>query len=523
MELGWIDGLVLITLLGLAIVIGFVSARRNRDLEAYLLGGRSLPWWAILGSIVATETSTATVLSIPGVGYSETGMRWLQITFGFILGRSIVVSVFLPLYFDGKLMTAYQVLDRRLGGRVQSVASALFLVTRNLGDGLRLYLAAAVLEAVFGWPLAGCVIVMGVVTILYTFFGGLRSVIWNDCIQFAIYIFGGLAAVLILIDQLPGGWAQASEFATETGRLQLINWQFSFSNPYNIWAGLIGGAVLTIGTHGTDHMMVQRYLAARSRRDAGRAVFLSSIVVMLQFGLFLWIGVLLACYYSQHPLGEAIKPDQVFAHFIVDHFPKGVGLIGLMLAAILAAAMSTLSSSLSASVSALVNDFYVPWRRRRTRKPDPLRYHKYRLTSRPGAVARYRWHAAAKGSDLHLLPISRWLTLCFGVIQIGIGIWASTFSESVINNALAIAGFSAGLLLGMFTLGICWQSIGQNAVITGAVVGAVVLALVSFILKDDAGKPLVAWPWMAAIGSLTTFAVGTLTGYRHGLVKSARM
>lgn len=511
MELGWIDGLVLVALLTLAIAIGFWSGRKNRDLEGYLLGGRSLPWWAILGSIVATETSTATVLSIPGVGFSETGMQWLQITFGFVIGRAIVVAVFLPLYFEGKLMTAYQVLDRRLGHRVKSTASALFLVTRNVGDGLRLFLAGAVLEAVFGWPLAGCVIVMGLVTITYTFFGGLRSVVWNDCIQFVIYIIGGVAAVFLLIRLIPGGWDEAVRFADQTGRLQFVNWSFSFSNPYTIWAGLIGGAVLTIGTHGTDHLMVQRYLGARSRRDAGRAVLFSSVVVMAQFALFLWIGVLLACYYSTAPLDAAIKPDQVFANFIVDHFPKNVGLIGLMLAAILAAAMSTLSSSLSASVSALVNDFYIPMRKQQRRGSSTQRYATVvlRFDRQPQPQSR---RMRVDRSPANLLRLSRSLTLVFGVIQIGIGIWASTFSESVINNALAIAGFSAGLLLGIFALGITWHRIGQNAVIVGAAVGAVVLSLVSFILKDDAGNALVAWPWMAAIGSVTTFVAGSLAG-----------
>ena len=512
MELGWIDGAVLALLLALSIAIGFWSGRKNRDLEGYLLGGRSLPWWAILGSIVATETSTATVLSIPGVGFSETGMRWLQITFGFVLGRAIVVAVFLPLYFDGKLMTAYQVLDRRLGHRVKSTASALFLVTRNVGDGLRLFLAGAVLEAVFGWPLIGCVIVMGLVTITYTFFGGLRSVVWNDCIQFVIYIIGGITAVFLLIRLIPGGWQEAIRFADQTGRLQLVNWTFSFSNPYTIWAGLIGGAVLTIGTHGTDHMMVQRYLGARSRRDAGRAVILSSVVVMAQFALFLWIGVLLACLYSSEPLDPAIKPDQVFANFIVDRFPQNVGLIGLMLAAILAAAMSTLSSSLSASVSALVNDFYVPMRRRQNRPTTPHLYRTVSLSFDKQSPAPRRKPFGVDRMLPELLPLSRSLTLVFGIIQIGIGVWASTFSESVINNALTIAGFAAGLLLGMFALGILWPSIGQNAVLFGTVVGGVVLALVSFILKDDTGRPLVAWPWMAAIGSLTTFTAGSLAG-----------
>lgn len=478
-ELGWVDALVLLALLAIAITIGFLSGRKNKDTESYLLGGRSLPWWAILGSIVATETSTATVLSVPGVAFGESGMRWLQIAMGYVLGRTFVVWFFLPLYFDGKLVTAYQVLEKRLGNKVKLAASLLFLVTRNIGDGLRLFLAGLVLQALLGWPFSISVITMGVITIIYTFFGGLRSVVWNDCIQFVIYMIGGIAAVFILVDLVPGGWAETLEFARDTGRSTVINTQFRLSDPYNIWAGLIGGAVLTIGTHGTDHIMVQRYLSARSQRDAGRAVFLSSIVVFFQFALFLWIGVQLACFYAQPSFTAPGRGDEVFLDFIINYFPKNVGLIGLMLAAILAAAMSTLSSSLSASVSALLNDFYVP-----SCKEPP--------------------------SDAQQLQLSRRLTVAFGVLQIGIGIWASTLDRSVVNNALTIAGFSAGLLLGLFLLGILMQGISETAVLIGGASGLIVLSVVSFVLRDDAGKAIVAWPWLALIGSSVTFTVGAL-------------
>ncbi len=286
-NLGPVDIVVLCSLLFAAIAVGFWSGRKNNDAESYLLGGRSLPWWAILGSIVATETSTVTVLSIPGAAYGEVGMRWLQIAMGYVLGRAIVVKVFLPLYFDGKLFTAYQVLEKRFGGATKIAASMLFLVTRTLGDALRLFLAGLVVHTLLDWPFAISVIVMGVITIIYTVFGGLRSVVWNDCIQFVIYMLGGIAAVGIIAEQIPGGWNELWAFAESSGKARIFEWRFLLDDPYNIWAGMIGGAVLTIGTHGTDHMMVQRYLSARSQRDAGRAVFLSSLVVLFQFALFL--------------------------------------------------------------------------------------------------------------------------------------------------------------------------------------------------------------------------------------------
>jgi Na+/proline symporter len=364
---------------------------------------------------------------------------------------------------------------------------------------------------------------MGTVTIAYTFFGGLRSVVWNDCIQLLIYLVGGLSAVVLLTRLVPGGWQEITEFAAQTGRLRLVDWRFSLSDPYNVWAGLLGGAVLTIGTHGTDHMMVQRYLSARSRREAGRAIIWSAVVVMAQFALFLWIGVQLACFYSGSAAVESIKADQVFARFIVDHFPQNVGLVGLMLAAILAAAMSTLSSSLNASASALLNDFYLPARRRAFRRvggshhgsPRPrisLKTVWVPVPAKQRGHRRLADHAVAgdRTEDSQLLKLSKLMTLGFGGLQMIIGVWASTLEESVINNALTIAGFSAGLLLGIFALGLAWRPISPAAVIAGAVLGAIVLGTVSFLLKSDGGRPLIAWPWMALVGSGTTFVAGSV-------------
>lgn len=477
-SLGAVDIAVLCMALFAAIAIGFWSGRKSVDAESYLLGGRDLPWWAILGSIVATETSTATVLSVPGVGFGDTGMKFLQIAFGYILGRMVVVKVLLPLYFEGRLFTAYQVLDQRFGNATRESASLLFLVTRNLGDGLRLFLAGVVLHTLLGWSFAACVIVMGVITIVYTWFGGLRSVVWNDCIQFVIYMVGGVASVFLITHNIPGGWETVQQFATESGKSQIFSFSFQLSDANNIWAGLIGGAVLTIGTHGTDHMMVQRYLSARSQKDAGRAILLSAFVVLAQFALFLFIGVQLACFYSTTTAAAPEKADEVFAHFVVNFFPQNIGLIGLILAAILSAAMSTLSSSLNASASACLNDFVVP-----------------RCTSEPSEAQQLSW--------------SRWLTLIFGLLQIGIGIGASRLNETVVKNALTIAGFAAGLLLGIFLLGVRTKHVRERDALTGAAVGLVTLIVVQFDL------PLydvsIAWPWLALIGSSTTYAVGLLS------------
>jgi SSS family transporter len=486
MDIGWIDIVVLLAYLGSAVVVGLAVSGKSQSLEAYLLGDRDLPWWAILGSIVATETSTATVLSVPGEGYGPTGMKFLQLALGFVVGRAIIVRLLLPLYFQGQLLTAYQVLDRRFGGLMRRAAALLFLVTRNLGDGLRLFLAALMLHMLVRWDLSMSVLVMGLITIVYTFFGGMRSVVWNDCVQFVVYMTGGCVAVFVIAAHVQGGWERIWEFAAEQQKLDVFDFRLSLSAPYTFWAGLIGGSVLTIGTHGTDHMMVQRYISARSQAGAGRALFLSGIVVLLQFALFLFIGVELACYYDQHPEATPGRADEVFAHFIVTVFPANTGLVGLMLAAILAAAMSTLSSSLNSSAAALVNDFYVPWRTTPA-KPE------------------------------HLFSLTRSLTIVFGLVQIGVAIAAGMLTtnpkNTVVNNVLTIAGFSFGVLLGIFALGVFTRRVGQAAALAGAISGLAVLCYCRFILVAHDGRPAVAMPWLAVIGSSTTFAVGWLLSW----------
>ena len=485
-HLGTLDIVVLLAYLASVIGVGILASGKAKNLEAYLLGDRDLPWWAILGSIVATETSTATVLSVPGeasglpghADFPGSGMKFLQLAIGYIVGRAVIVQLLLPLYFRGKLFTAYQVLDRRFGGLTRRAASLLFLVTRNLGDGLRLYLAAIVLQELAGLPFVASVVLMGVVTIVYTFFGGMRSVVWNDCIQLVIYMVGGILAVFVISSQIPGGWNELFRFAAAEHKFELFDFRFDPAERYTFWAGLIGGAVLTIGTHGTDHMMVQRYLSARSQREAAWAVLASGVVVFLQFALFLFIGIQLACYYTHYPASGIHKPDKLFADFIVHHFPQNVGLVGLMLAAILAAAMSTLSSSLNSSASALANDFYVPLRK-------------------------------TPGTPEHLFGVTRGLTVVFGIIQIAIGVWAERLGATVVTNALTIAGFSAGLLLGVFALGVLTQRAGQTSALVGGAAGLAVLLCLQFAAPGWGLK--IAWPWFALIGSTTTFVVGYLT------------
>ncbi len=482
LSIGLFDFAVLIAAVSISIGVGLLLSGKSTTVESYLLGDRNLPWWAILGSIVATETSTATVLSVPGEGYGPTGMRFLQMAIGYICGRWIVVSVLLPLYFRGSLSSAYQVLGNRFGENVKRLASVIFLIARNLGDGLRLYLAATVLQTLVGWPLWFSAVVVGVITIIYTFFGGMRSVVWNDCIQFVIYMFGGIVSLFVIAAYIPGGWTELWSFCEANQKLQVID--FDWNAKYSFWGGLLGGGFLTIGTHGTDQMMVQRYLSARSRTDAGRALFASGFVVFAQFALFLFIGVELAAYYDSNlTIAAPDRADQVFAHFIVNVFPKNTGLVGLMLAAIMAAAMSTLSSSLNSSASAVINDFLIPMRK-----------------------ASGRDASAGK-----LLSQTRFLAVGFGLLQILIGIFAQRIGDTVVSNALKIAGFSSGLILGLFALGVFTQRVGQAAAMIGCCAGFALLMLAQFVGPQFSF--VLSVPWLALVGASSTFGIGLLVSY----------
>lgn len=482
------DAAVLLFYLASVVGIGLWLGRGQKDAKAYMLGGKDAPWWAILGSIVATETSTVTFLSVPGIAFAAQGdLRFLQLALGFIVGRLVIAKWLLPYFFQGQIFTVYELLYQRFGRTTQQLASVVFLITRNLGDGLRLFLTAAVLEAALGWSLPTCVIAIGIATIVFTFAGGMRSVIWNDCIQLVIYMIGGVTVFLLVVGRLDGGFSGLMGFAQESGRLRVFDFQFfdggvpRFHETYTFWAGLIGGAFLTLGTHGTDQMMVQRLLASRSQRDAGRALALSGVVVFLQFFMFLFVGIALASFYFSNPPDVPFeKLDRVLATYIVNELPAGIGLIGLLLAAVFATAMSTLSSSLNSAATAVVNDWVLP------AKPEM--------------------------SNRAIVLTTKFLTVVFGVVQIGIGIWADKFDESVVSNALAIAGFASGLLLGLFAIGLFIPKANQGVAISGLAGGLAILVLVKFgfggLPEASPWSYQVAWPWFPVIGSVSTFVVG---------------
>lgn len=467
-----IDLCVIVVYLIGTTLLGVWFGRGQRDQTDYFLGGRSLPAWALLLSIVATETSTVTFLSVPGKSFVEGGNFFLlQLTFGYILGRLAVIVILLPLHFAGRPITAYAVFEQKFGVSTRWVASLVFLLARTLGDGLRLFLTALALQVALDLPMEVCVLAIAVATAIYAFFGGVKSVVWNDCLQFFVYMGGALFVAYLLLSRLPGGLEQVVEFARDAGRSRVVDWQlFSPDGNVTIWSGVLGGAFLSLASHGADQLIVQRYLCAKDRRSAAWALGWSGPVVMLQFALFLAIGVALACYFQHFdPSQTTVAGDQALVSFVVRDVPAGIR--GVILAAILAAAMSTLSSSVNSSASSLLDDLGAWWVR--------------------------NW------SNQATLAAARWTTLLFTVAQAAVAICAYRWgTERVIDQVLAIAGFAAGLLLGLYFLGLLvgraesWQA--NVALVVGCVTTSLFLAYGYNHL------------WLPMVGSCSTLLTGLL-------------
>lgn len=437
-------------------------------LKGYFLGESNIPAWAVMISIVATETSAVTFLSVPGIAYRG-DMTFLQLAFGYVLARVVVAVVLLPLYFKGEIYTAYQVLAVRFGGATQKAASVLFLVTRTLASGVRLLLAAKVLEELSGWDIGVSIVVIGVSTMLYTYLGGLKGVVWADVLQFFVYVLGAIVALVILGRLLPGGLGEVIARAGPT-KLKVFDFRTDLTIPYTFWAGVIGALVLDTGTHGVDQMMVQRYLSARSQRQAAGALIVSGFVILAQFALFLFLGVAIYVLNQEHPPALPPPKDKEFARFIIEYLPIGVK--GLIIAAVFSVTMSTVSGALSASASSTINDLYRPLR------PD--------------------------ASESQLLRLSKALTAFWGLVQIAVAFAFIGLDQAVIDVALAIAGFVTGILLGLFFLSLTSRRVGQAAAFVGMLAGLVAVTYVWQATK-------IAYPWYALVGSTTVVGVGLLT------------
>jgi len=479
MKLHALDLIIIVVYMLGTLGVGWWFSRKQRNIRDYFLSDNNAPWWALMGSIVATETSTVTFISVPAFAFAATAggvggnFTFLQLVIGYLIGRIVVVTLFIPLYFKGELFTVYQVLDQRFGGRVKRTAASLFLITRSIADGIRLFLTAIVLVALTGWADPVSILIIGVVTIAYTYLGGMAAVIWTDAIQLVVYLVGAVVAALVLLGKIPGGWNEVVSVGTELHKFDLFDFTFSLSRSYTFWAGVIGGTFLTTATHGTDQLMVQRYLCAKTPRQAALALLTSGVVIFAQFVLFLLIGTMLFVFYQKAavlPPEVAAKADRVFPHFIVTQLPHGV--IGLVVAAIFAAAMSTLSSSLNSLAATAVTDFYRPL-------------------------------FAPNKSDAHYLNASRLLTALWGVVQIVVAMVAIAMKGRGVDAVLAVASFTNGPVLGLFLLSTLTRHVGPKGALVGVVTGIACMAFVWLQLS-------VSWQWYVLIGSTITFVAGAL-------------
>ena len=489
-----LDFFVLVAYLAGTTVLGLWIGRKQRSANDYFIAERSIPWWAVMFSVVASETSALTFISIPGLAY-VTNLGFLQVVAGYILGRFVVAFVLLPRYYRGDLVTAYALLEQRFGLGTRRFTSIVFMVTRAVADSVRVFATAIpialILEGTmpkeYVKPVA--ILLLGALTILYTYKGGIKAVVWTELLQASVYVLGGISAI-ILIGNLSGGWGHVIDVASAAGKLKGIDTYLGFDRAHTLFAGLLGGAFLAMASHGADQLIVQRLLTARSLRDAQKAVIGSGFVVFIQFTLFLFVGIGLFVLFGGKPF---TTPDSIFPTFILQYMPSG--LVGLILAAILAATMSTHSGAINSLAAATTHDIYLPLSKRKTDDAATLRF---------GKLSALVW----------------------GIVLTGGALLYKEQGTPVVVVALSIASFTYGALLGGFFLGITWTRAIQRDAILGMSVAIVIMAVIVFAkqllpifpsqteLLTNLSK--IAWPWYVLIGTTITMLVGITSSFTHG-------
>lgn len=467
-----IDIGVFILYLALCVFIGYWVGGKPTDTKSYFTSKGDIPWWAVSLSIVATETSMLTIISTPSIAYFGS-LTFIQIVIGYIFGRTIVAFTILPSYFKGEQQTAYTFFTNRFGNRYRKQVSVVFLVTRLLADGVRLFAAAIPIKLITGLTYPESILIIAVLTLAYTFYGGLKSVIWIDVLQLGVYISAGF---FILYWLFPDLTPEMTQRMADENKFQIINFPESlgaaWNGPYNLIASLVGGAFLAMASHGTDHIIVQRLLACHGLPEARKALIWSGFIVLLQFALFLIVGLFLFAHYGGQPLVELglSKPDEIFPKFVIDGLP--VGITGFIIAGLFAAAMSTLSSSLSALSSSTMFDLFP----KLAQRPDSMKF-------------------------------SRIFMVIWTAVFIVFGISFTSTENPIIEIGLGIAGFTYGGLLGSFLIG-RYTSWSTNA----ATFGLLGCVIVMFVLIMFGGDLRPWWAWYTVTGvAIFTFFGGMYT------------
>ena len=470
-------------------LFGLRFRKRQRSLRDYFLADRNIPWWAIALSIVAAETSTLTIISIPGLAY-DTNLTFLQVVFGYLVGRVIISLILMPHYFRGDLFTAYELIERRFGRRLRSFTAGLFLITRAAAEGVRVYAVSIVVAIALGTGEIASIALITVLTLIYTFEGGLAAVIWTDVVQTVIYVGGTLVGLFTILHLVPGGWAAVHAAADSAGKLRVFDFTPDFWKPYTFWAGVIGGTFLTTASHGTDQLIVQRLLAARNQRQSVTALLSSGIAILFQFALFLIVGVMLFAFYRV-PSANFGKADRIYPQFIVTQMPHGIS--GLLIAAILAAAMSNLSAALNSLSSTSIIDFY--------------------LQHRPQTDERQR------------VRLSRIATLVWALVLFSLAVLSLHKVGRVVEVGLQIASVAYGALLGVFLLGVLTRRANQNGAMAGMLCG---FATELYLFLCTLYRPTwlggrVPWTWYVMIGTVVTFGVGYGVSCLHRVEKGSEV
>jgi solute:Na+ symporter, SSS family len=491
-----LDALVLVAYLVGVTLLGVWVGRRQKDARDYFVADRAIPWWAVLFSIVATETSALTFISTPGLAY-RTNLGFLQIVAGYLLGRIVVAYFLLPKYFEGEIVTAYALLEKRFGLATRRFTSIVFMVTRALADSVRVFATAVPIAIILGpvmtdqrFVMPSAVLILGILTVIYTYRGGMKAVVWTEILQASVYLLGGAIALVLVGHLVPGGWSAIIGHAQPAGKLRVIQWYTGFDQPNTLLAGLLGGAFLSMASHGTDQLIVQRLLSARSLKDAQKAIIGSGVAVLAQFTLFLMIGIGLWTFFAGR---EFPTPDYIFPTFILQQMPHG--LVGLLVAAIVAATMSTHSGAINSLAAATTHDIYLPLTKRAPESPETLR---------AGKLFALGWGV---------------------VLTLGALLFPEDPKTPVVVVALSIASFTYGALLGVFFLGNFWRRAVQRDALTGQVVGLVAMAFVVFAGQFSRWFPAlaptlapfgkIAWPWYVLIGTSITVGVGILSSLSH--------
>lgn len=489
-----VDLLVLIVYLAGTTAFGMWIGRSQRSATDYFVAERSIPWWAVLFSIVASETSALTFISIPGLAYTG-NLGFLQVVAGYIIGRFVVAYTLLPRYFNGNLVTAYALLETRFGLTTRRFTSIVFMFTRALADAVRVFATAIPVALIIGpvlpeqYKMPVAILVLGLLTVVYTYRGGMKAVVWTELIQASVYVIGGISAAVLIGKSVAGGWGAILSQAGAANKLQVIDWYTGFDRPHTVFAGLIGGAFLAMASHGADQLIVQRLLSSKSLKDAQRALIGSGFVVFAQFTLFLMVGIGLWVVFENRAFAA---PDQIFPMYIIERMPHG--LIGLIVAAIVAATMSTHSGTINALAASTTLDIYLP------------------ITKR-------------SADDPRTLQVGKYFALMWGLVLTAGALMFTDNGTPVVVVALSIASFTYGGLLGGFFLGIFWSRAIQRDAILGMSVGIFCMAFIVFAKQLVAAYPStqgalgpfasIAWPWYVLIGLTITMITGILSSFTH--------